>query len=235
MKLNRWSVHYLTPALLLALLFTANSSLAGPLLLCHAFDIGNAKSLPWISHDWNLTGKETYGVNNLIADTIAILDTDPTVLVHMETLRRATLYSQMDPRSAKHLLIKLMARSDSAAQNSPAAALALFDLGYFAKSLEQFQWIHKDGSNPAQGLDGYALVNKAIQLRGNDPQMELAAAIIALNVPASERRDHAQKAIAGAKNDPLLARNLSAHFRDAESETMGEMISRTPDVKVAHQ
>ncbi len=153
----------------------------------------------------------------------------------METLRRATLYSQMDPRSAKHLLIKLMARSDSPAQNSPAAALALFDLGYFAKSLEQFQWIHKDSSNPAQGLDGYALVNKAIQLRGNDPQMELAAAIIALNVPASERRDHAQKAIAGAKNDPLLARNLSAHFRDAESETMGEMISRTPDVKVAHQ
>src|SRR5882757_10488443 len=81
MKLNRSSVHYLTPALLLALFFTANSALAGPPLLCHAFDIGNAKSLPWISHDWNLTGKETYGVNNLIADTIAILDTDPTVLV----------------------------------------------------------------------------------------------------------------------------------------------------------
>jgi hypothetical protein len=153
----------------------------------------------------------------------------------METLRRATLYSQMDPHAAKHLLIKLMARSDFAAQNSPASALALFDLGYFAKSLEQFQWVHKDAANPAQGLDGYALVNKAIQLRGDDPQMEFAAAIIALNVAASERQDHAQKAVAGAKNDPLLARNLSAHFRDAQSETMAEMISRTPSVKVAHQ
>jgi len=235
MKLNRSSIPYLAPALLLAVLMTASSAVAGPPLLCHTFDIGNAKSLPWISHDWNLTGKETYDVNNLIADTIAILDTDSTVLVHMETLRRATLYSQLDPRSAKHLLIKLMSRSDAAAQNSAASALALFDLGYFAKSLEQFQWVHKDASNPAQSLDGYALVNKAIQLRGSDSQMEFAAAIIALNIPASEHQDHAQKAIAGSMNDPLLARNLSAHFRDAQSETMAEMISRTANVKVAHQ
>jgi hypothetical protein len=218
-----------------ALLFSANSAVAGPPLLCHAFDIGNAKSLPWISHDWNLTGRETYDVNNLIADTIAILDTDPTVLVHMETLRRATLYSQIDPLSAKRLLNKLMARSESAAQNSPAAALSLFDLGYFAKSLEQFQWVHKEASKPAQGLDGYALVSKAIQLRGNDAQMEFAAAIIALNAGASERQDHAQKAIAGAKNDPLLAKNLSAHFPDAQSGTVAEMILRTANVKVVHQ
>ena len=235
MILRRHSIQYFAPALLIALLISANSAVAGPPLLCHAFDIGNAKSLPWISHDWNLTGEETYDVNNLIADTVAILDTDSTVLVHMETLRRATLYSQMDPHAAKHLLIKLMARSDAASQNSPASALVLFDLGYFAKSLEQFQGVHKDASNPAQGLDGYALVSKAIQLRGNDPQMDFAAAIIALNAPASEHRDHAQKAIAGGKNDPLLARNLSAHFRDAQSETMAEMISRTPNVKVAHQ
>lgn len=235
MNLRRYSIQYFAPALLTALLFTASSAVAGPPLLCHTFDIGNAKSLPWISHNWNLTGKETYDINNLIADTIAILDADPAVLVHMETLRRATLYSQMDPHAPKHLVIKLMARSDSAPQNSPVAALALFDLGYFAKSLEQFQWIHKDALNPAQGLDGYALVNKAIQLRGNDPQMEFAAAIIALNISGSERQDHAQKAIAGAKNDALLARNLSAHFHDAQSETMTEMISRTPNVKVAHQ
>jgi hypothetical protein len=129
-----------------------------------------------------------------------------------------------------------MARSESAAQNSPAAALSLFDLGYFAKSLEQFQWVHKDASNPAQGLDGYALVSKAIQLRGNDPQMEFAAAIIAINAGASERQDHAKKAIAGAKNDPLLAKNLSAHFPDPQSETIADMISRIPNaVKVAHQ
>lgn len=235
MNHNRSSLHCFAAALLLALLLSASSAVAGPPLLCHSFDIGNAKSLPWISHDWNLTGEETYNINNLIADTIAILDSDPTVLVHMETLRRATLYSQLDPHATKHLLIKLIARSDAAAQNSPAAALALFDLGYLAESLNQFHWIHKDARNPAQGVDGYALVNKAIQLRGDDRQMEFAAAIIALSSSPSGHGDHAQKAIAGAKNDPLLARNLSARFRGTQSESMAEMISRNPTVKVAHQ
>ena len=235
MNPNRSSIPYFAAAVLLALLFSASYAVAGPPLLCHSFDIGNANSLPWISHDWNLTGGETYNINNLIADTIAILDSDPTVLVHMETLRRATLYSHLDPHAAKHLLIKLMARSDAAAQNSPAAGLARFDLGYFAESLNQFHWIHKDAANPAQGLDGYAFVNKAIQLRGDDPQMEFAAAIIALNAPPSGHADHSQKAMAGAKNDPLLARNLSARFHQTQSETMAEMISRNPTVKVAHQ
>ena len=235
MKLNRSSLHCFAASLFLALLFSASSAVAGPPLLCHTFDIGNAKSLPWISHDWNLTGRETYNISNLVTDTIAILDDDSTVLVHMETLRRATLYSQLDPHAAKHLLIKLMALSDATAQNSPNSTLAIFDLGYFAESLRQLQWFHKDASNPAQGLDGYALVNKALQLRSGDLQMEFAAAIIALNAPVTEHRDHARKAIAGAKNDPLLARNLSAHFHDAKSETMAEMISRAPNVKVAHQ
>jgi hypothetical protein len=227
MNYNRSPIPYFAAALLLALVFSASSAIAGPPLFCHSFDIGNAKSLPWISHDWNLTGEETYNINNLIADTVAILDSDPTVLVHMETLRRATLYSRLDPLAAKHLLIKLMARSDAAAQNSSAAGLARFDLGYFAESLNQFHWIHKNAPNPAQGLDGNALVNKAIQLRGDDPQMEFAASIIALNAPPSGRGDHAQKAIAGAKHDPLLARNLSARFHQTQSETMAEMISRS--------
>jgi hypothetical protein len=234
MNLNHSSVRYLS-ALLLAVLIFTTSAVAGPPLLCHAFDIGNAKSLPWISHDWNLTGRESYDTNNLVNDTITILDNDATVLVHMETLRRATLYAQLDPLVAKHLLIKLMARSDSAGQTLSAPALALFDLGYFAESLHQFHWTHKDAPNPAQGLDGFTLVDKAIQLRGNDPQMEFAAAIITLNVERSKHAEHAQKAITGAKNDPLLARNLSAHFRDTQSETMAEMISRTPSVKVAQQ
>jgi hypothetical protein len=235
MKNNRSAIQYFAAALLFAFLFSTSSAIAGPPLLCHSIDIGNAKSLPWISHDWNLTGEETYNINNLIADTTAILDGDPTILVHMETLRRATLYSQLDPHAAKRLLIKLVARSEAAAQNSPAAALAIFDLGYLVESLNQFHSIHKDAPNAAQGLDGYALVNKAIQLKGDDPQMEFAAAIIALHSSPSGQGDHAQKAIAGAKNDPLLARNLAARFRGTQTETMSEMISRTPTVKVAHQ
>jgi len=226
------SIQKFTTALLVALFVLATSALAGPPLICHAFDIGNAKSLPWISHDWNLTGSEPYDTRNLAADTIAILDNDSTTLVHMETLRRATLFARKDPAAAKQLLVKLAARADSSA-NSQSAALASFDLGYLAETYKQ--WLGNDGPNPAQGLDGYALVRKAIQLRGNDPQMEFAAALITLKGPAADHQDHAQKAIVGSKSDPLLARNLSAHFWNTPSPTLAEMISATSSVKVARQ
>ncbi|MGB9434519.1 MAG: hypothetical protein WBQ89_19910 [Candidatus Acidiferrum sp.] len=219
-------------ALLFAFSLFATTAQAGPPLICHAFDIANAKSLPWISHDWNLTGSESYSSNDLATDTIAILDADPRVLVHMETLRRATLYARANPLAAKQLLLKLIARVDSSV-NSPAAALASFDLGYLAETYKQ--WLGNDQSNPAQGLDGYALVKKAIQLHPNDPQMEFAAALISLNRPSSDQPQHAQKAIAGAKNDPLLARNLSTHFRGPQTELMSDMISANSYVKVARQ
>lgn len=217
-------------AILFALLLFTSSALAGPPLICHSFDIGEAKSLPWISHDWNLSGSESYDTKNLAADTITILDSDSVVLVHMETLRRATLYARKDPMAAKQLLAKLVARADSVA-NTPAAALASFDLGYLAECFKQ--WMGKDEPNPAQGSDGYALVKKALQLRGNDPQMDFAAALITLSGPAGEHQDFAQKAIAGAKTDALLQRNLFTHFRGPQSETMADIISRTPAVKVA--
>ncbi|MGB7845898.1 MAG: hypothetical protein WBL63_09810 [Candidatus Acidiferrum sp.] len=232
MKSKFSSLLHLSAAILLALFPFAGSAVAGPPLICHAFDIGNAKSLPWISHDWNLTGSESYDTKNLAADTIVILDNDPTVLVHMETLRRATLFARKDPLAARQLLTKLTARADSSA-NSAAAALAFFDFGYLAEAYKQ--WMGQDQPNPAQGLDGYVLVKKAIRFRGGDPQMELAASLITINGPAAEHQDHAQKAIGGAKSDPLLARNLSKHFWNTQSETMADFISHSPSVKVAKQ
>ena len=212
----------------LALLFLAAAVFAGPTLICHQFDIGNAKSLPWISHDWNLSGGESYDTQHLAADTIAILDGNPTVLVHMETLRRATLFARKDSQAAKELLTRLVARADSASRSKEAAALAAFDAGYLAEAYKQ--WF-RDEENPAKGLDGYALVNKAIQLRGGDAQMEFAAALISLSGPANEQAEHAQKALAGAKSDPLLARNLATHFMGPQTETLAELINRTKMAK----
>src|SRR5215471_10854185 len=90
------------PALttLAALFLAAVSAWAGPPLICHAFDIGNAKSLPWVSHDWSLTGGEGYDPKALDQDTVAILDSSRITLVHMETLRRATLYAKTNPAAA---------------------------------------------------------------------------------------------------------------------------------------
>ena len=212
-------------AILATLLFIATVVLAGPPLICHTFDIGSAKSLPWISHNWNLSGAETYDTSKLASDTLAILAADKTVIVHMETLRRATLYARKDPAAAKELLTKItMGTKIAAPQSDEARALTFFDTGYLVEAYKR--WLG-DAHNPATGLDGYALIKEAIHLRGNDPQMELAAALVTLSGPAAEHQAHAQKAIAGAKNDPLLARNLASHFIGQQGQTIAEMLTKT--------
>jgi len=202
-------------------------ALAGPPLICHPFEIDGANSLPWISHDWNLSGSENYDTSKLASDTLAILDSSNVTLVHMETLRRATLYARKDPLAAKQLITRLIARAEltkSATPSTPPNALAIFDAGYLAEAYKQ--WLGSE-YNPAQRFDGYALVQLALQRRGSDPQMEFAAALISVGNASLNGQEHAEKAIAGAKSDPLLARNLSAHFLGAQSETLSAMITRT--------
>ena len=202
-------------------------ALAGPPLICHPFEIDGANSLPWISHDWNLSGSENYDTSKLASDTLAILDSSNVTLVHMETLRRATLYARKDPLAAKQLITRLIARAEltkSATPSTPPNALAIFDAGYLAEAYKQ--WLGSE-NNPAQRFDGYALVQLALQRRGSDPQMEFAAALISVGNASLNGQEHAEKAIAGAKSDSLLARNLSAHFLGAQSETLSAMITRT--------
>jgi hypothetical protein len=188
---------------------------AGPPLICHRIEIGQASSLPLL--DWNRKDTAGYDLKNLTRDTLALLDSDPSVLVRMETLRRATIYARHDPQVAKELLTRLQARAESNSTGH-SAALAWFDVGYLSEAYKQ--WIGKDVPNPAAGLDGYGWVKKAISLRGEDPEMEFAAALITLNGPESDHREHTRKAIAGAKSDPLLARNLSL---DLHGRTIAEL------------
>lgn len=211
-----------TAILLVAVLFFATSAQAGPPLVCHTLDIGDAKSVPWTSHSWNLSGSESYDTKNLAADTIAILDSNPVVLVHMETLRRATLYARQDLVAAQELLTKLVTRANALGSKTKVGALASFDLGYLAESYKV--WIGKDERNPAEPVDGFGLVIRAIQVRGKDPEMEFAAALIAINGAAPEQKEHARLAIDGANDDPLLARNLSSRFNGPHTETMAELI-----------
>jgi hypothetical protein len=224
--------------LVAAVLCFASIAQAGPPLICHTIETGQAKSLPWIGHNWNLSGSENYDTKNLVSDTLDILTPDTPVLVRMETLRRATLYARKDPLAAKELLARLHARATSAESSGHTDALAWFDVGYLAETYKQWigqSWmrVSKDEQNPAAGVDGYALVKRAIGLRGSDPQMEFAAALITLSGPQEEHRQHALKAIAGAKTDPLLAQNLAAHFNGPQSQTMSEMLARERNVKLA--
>jgi hypothetical protein len=226
-------------ALVAALLSFASIAQAGPPLICHSIEIGQAKSLPWISHSWNLRGGENYDTKNLVKDTLEILAPDTLVLVRMETLRRATLYARKDPVAAKELLARLHARATSAESAGKPDALAWFDAGYLVETYKQ--WLGQnlphmtDGMrmdpNPAAGVDGYALVKKAMALRGaalhgDDAQMEFAAALITLSGPQEAHRQHAEKAIAGAKADALLAQNLATHFIGPKTETMSDLLAK---------
>ena len=226
-------VSFLAVALVASFLL-ANSAQAGPPLICHTIEIGQAKSLPWISHSWNLSGGESYDLKNLAPDTLAILDSGAPVLVRMETLRRATLYVRQDPQVARELLAKLQARVTKAENAGHPDALALFDAGYLVECYKQ--WIGKNlppmtdnlpmDPNPAATLDGYALVKKAISLHGQDAEMEFAAALITLEGRQAEHQLHVAKATAGASADSLLAQNLKNHFMGDNGMTVAEMLSK---------
>jgi hypothetical protein len=191
---------------------------AGPPLVCHPIEIGQAKSLPWVDLNYQ-KGNGGYDLKNLTQDTLAILDSNASVLVRMETLRRATLYARQDPQVAKELLTRLHARAANSDAGS-IGALAWFDVGYLAETYKQ--WMRKGEPNPASGLDGYGWVKKAISLRGSDPEMEFAAALITLNGSGHDHNDHVEKAMAGAKTDPLLAQNLASSFN---RQTIAEMLT----------
>jgi hypothetical protein len=202
-----------------ACVFIAGTAVAGPPLICHSIDIGSAQSLPWSSSGWNLSGQETYNVDNLVQDTLALLGPSTPVLVRMETLRRATLYAQQRTPIAKELLFRLEART----RENPKDALAAFDFGYLVESYRQASWLrqHTDWlkasadattTNFAMKLDGYESVRKAIALRGTDPQMEFAAALMTMEGSHEAHERHLQNAMAGAKADALLARNLASRF-----------------------
>lgn len=222
MKMQKlFSLKYVA-AIIAALLIAAVPALAGPPLICHAIDIGAAQSLPWTSTGWNLNGQENYDVSHLVPDTLALLAPSTPVLVRMETLRRATLYAQQRSAAAKELLMRLEARTEE----NPKDALAAFDFGYLAETYKQANWLRqhtdwlKAGSRSVEAMDanltakidGYELVRRAIALRGSDPQMEFAAALMTTDGARSEHDRHLQNAIAGSKADALLARNLASRF-----------------------
>jgi len=181
-------------------------ALAGPPLVCHPIDIGSAKTLPWVDLNYR-KGDGGFDLNSLPKATLAILDSDSSVLVHMETLRRATIFARQDQQVAKELLVRLHARAENSAGNN---ALAWFDAGYLAETYKQ--WL--GSPNPAGNVDGYAWVTKAIQMRGQDPEMEFAAALITLTSPERDHQGHVQRAMAGAKTDAPLAQNLTSRFRN---------------------
>ena len=218
---------------ILCLLVVQQAALAGPPLLCHPFEIDNARSLPWSGPEWRAVDKN-YIISRLVGDTVALLTPETPVLVRMETLRRATVYAVWsmndykvgyavrDGKVAGELLARLKARISDAGVKSDkrATALAMFDYGYLVESYKQAIWDPHalPGGKLASDIDGYGFIVKSISMRGSDPEMEYAAALSCMGRKREAGQDayvaHVQKALAGTQEGSLLVRNMLNYFKD---------------------
>ncbi len=178
---------------------------AGAPLTCFPMEIGSARSLAWgTGRGWN-TADPSYDRARLASDTLALLGPRTPVLVRMETLRRAMIYASADDAAAERLLDALRGR---AAGVDP---LFEFDLGYAVETYRQARHV-LDRSPAEPSEDGYALVRRALEARGPDPEMEYAAALVTRGgAPAGVSDRHLRAAVAGAAEGSDLARTLEAH------------------------
>ena len=218
-------MHTLTARLLTlvaaVVLFAASSgtAYAGPPLICHPFDAGSAALLPWgPGPGWNSPDR-AYDVQKLTADTLRLLTPTAPVLARMENIRRATIYAGHDRKVAAALLKAIVGRVKTAghASNDP---MIWFDAGYVIETYRQNEgsarWNMLADSEPMlteflkaqsapRNAEGYALVQKALQLAGQNPEMEFAASLMTRSNVAAE---HRRRAVAGAPKGSLLAKNL---------------------------
>src|SRR5262249_17089864 len=95
-----------------------------------------------------------------------------------------------------------------------ADGLAWFDAGYFVETFREASNTERDKTRAAAmaklvaNVDGYPMVQKSLTLRGSDPSIEFAAAIITVTRDRADQPAHAAKARDGAKQDALLAQNI---------------------------
>lgn len=183
-------------------------------------EIGGAKSLPWGDPaSWNAISS-AYKPDQLVNDASALLSSEVPIIVRMETLRRATIYSQKAPRIARQLKAQLMSRVRVAEENGRADVLALFVLAYLVEACKQADWLNW---NVFEEPKGYALLRRAERARGNTPEMEFAAALMLAELAGQIFFiRHLKFAIAEAIEGSLLAKNLVLHFSD-RGKTLAEL------------
>src|SRR6476646_7488546 len=158
-------------SVLVASLAIAAPALAGPPLLCHPFDIGSAKSLPWVGQkSWD-EGQPGYKLSNLVADTETLLTPSTPVIVRMETLRRAALYASTDAQVASVLIKRFISRAEASEVAGRPDALAYLDAAYLAGAFNEItmmgraqQWEQRsENARQVKGtLDAYGLIATSV-------------------------------------------------------------------------
>lgn len=207
--------HRVLTAFALALT-VATPALAGPPLLCHPFDIGTARSLPWDGQTGWSQGRRDYPIAQLVGDTEAILQPGTPVVVRMETLRRAAIYASQDPAVASALVEKLTLKAGKG--QTAADALAALDAAYLIEALHQVTMLGQSGEfrDRVAGVkrvlaerDAAPFLAQAVQARPSDPAVAFAAALITMGKDKQAYGAYATRARAGTSQDALLARNIN--------------------------
>jgi len=173
---------------LLGLLALAAPALAGPPFVCHPFEIGAAKSLPWGVPSNFMGMRDDYNTRNLVADTDALLTPSTPTLVRMETLRRAVMYASRDRVLADQLFALVMNRAKAAKEQRRQDAMAFLDAGFVAESLTEIQEAAPymkafAGLNVAlagvtRGVSGRALIETSASWRPDDESIRLALSLL---------------------------------------------------------
>jgi hypothetical protein len=131
----------------------------------------------------------------------------------METLRRATVYASKNPKQARALLDAMEVRAARPEQN---VGLAVFDFGYLVETYKQAGWMKGSATKIADGIDGYALVEKAYAQSG---AQAMTFALVAMGIDKSHGVDRLRQHVAGAreaaKTDASVRVNLASHWSEA--------------------
>jgi hypothetical protein len=207
--------------IMLALAVAARPAFAGPPLLCHPFAIGTAQSLTWNSTPGWQGDVASYNMSHLTDETLALLTPSTPVVVRMETLRRAAIYAMRDSNIADQLLTKLVDRTRKSSAGAKADGLAWFDAGYFIETARQTGYLTKPAGGNLSPLvanvDGYEMIQKSLMLRGDDPAIEFAAAIVTYDRHRDAHAAHVAKAREGMKQDALVAENFDKLLPESTS------------------
>ncbi len=204
---NRIRIPFLAAAAAAGVLWT--SAVAGPPLVCHPVAIGNAKSLPWGGDTRARDARASdYALESLVKDTLGILGEDRSALVHMETIRRATVYIDRDRELAFELLFGVMGRALDAEAGGKPDALAWFDAGYLVQCLKQNGLDLGVSGGAARGVAGYGWIRHALAIQPDDAELEYGAALVTVMAGIPEHREHLARTRALAKDGSLVAENL---------------------------
>lgn len=178
-------------------------------MLCFPYEIGSAKSLPWGKDAFQKAG--SYDAGKIVDDTLALLKTERSTLVRMETLRRAAIYIAQNQAKGADLLAKISwIAMDAEAAGKPSAE-AWFNAGYLAATLRQNGCDVGWHVGTDKVVDGYAYIKKALALTPDDAAMQFGAALVAFEHDESAFKSHMQKALAGVEPGSDLAKSMETN------------------------